>query len=169
MDMSHDGRRGASGPGPPGASTTDGEPSWIRETVVEIRAPLIVDGAATAQDAVRLRHEFTTWLALDVPDDPLDDVVLAVYEAIANATEHAYADHPDGAGRVRVAAHRSPEYIAITIADQGSWRPETGDGLRGRGLPVMRMLVQDVHIRRGTGGTVVHLRAVAPVPGVADQ
>lgn len=166
MQMSSDGHRRARGPGPPADSTADGDPAWIRERIADIRVPLTIDGVATARDAARLRHEFTAWLALDVPREPLDDVVLAVYEAIANATEHAYAGHPDGRGPVRLTARRSSDIIAVTISDEGSWRPNTGDSSRGRGLPVIWALIEDVHLDRGQDGTVVHLRARVPVPGV---
>ena len=59
-------------------------------------------------------------LAIDVTRELLDDLALAVYEAIANMTEHAYPDHADGHGPVRLAAHRSHDGVLITIADEGS-------------------------------------------------
>lgn len=118
---------------------------------------------STARSATWLRHEFSAWLALDVTSELLDDLVTAVYEAAANVAEHAYADHPAGPGPVRLGAHRYYDAVQITIADDGIWRAVTGEPLRSRGLPLMRELMHEVHVDRGPGGTVVHLRTeIAP-------
>lgn len=79
-------------------------PPWGGEPLDDIRPSLRAEAAATPRDAARLRHELAAWLALDVPDEPLEDLVLATYEAIANAAEHAYADHIDTAGPVHAPA-----------------------------------------------------------------
>ncbi len=114
---------------------------------------------ATDRNASMARRRFRDWLTPDVSSDLLDDLVLAVYEAMANAVEHGYADQPDGPGPVLLLARRGSGQVQITVSDEGSWRAPTGQRFRGRGLPLMRLLTDDVHIVAGHGGTVVRLRA----------
>ncbi|MGO9226769.1 ATP-binding protein [Mycobacterium sp.] len=51
--------------------------------------------------------------------------------------------------------------VQLTIADTGSWKtPETAvKSQRGRGIRLMRALMQDVAIHPDTAGTTVHLSA----------
>jgi serine/threonine-protein kinase RsbW len=65
----------------------------------------------------------------------LEDLVLATYEAIANAAEHAYADHTDTAGPIHLHARRTSDCVIITVTDEGEWRIPTGQGFRSRGMP----------------------------------
>jgi hypothetical protein len=79
MQSGSGGRRQVPGFDPPDHATTNQPPARVDEVLQDVRAPLIVHAMATAHDAARLRHELTAWLAVDVPDDPLDDLVLAAY------------------------------------------------------------------------------------------
>ncbi|MQA15164.1 MAG: ATP-binding protein [Pseudonocardiaceae bacterium] len=124
----------------------------------DARPPLRVEEIATARSAARLRQQCHDWLILDVPSSVVDDLLLVVYEALANAAEHAYVDHTDGPGPLRLEARRTDGHILITVSDEGSWRAPTGDRFRGRGLPLMRHLAQDVRVASGHDGTVVALR-----------
>ena len=45
----------------------------------------------------------------------------------------------------------------MVITDRGSWREARGAN-RGRGLPLMRGLMESVDVRRADGGTAVELR-----------
>ena len=146
------------GTDPSDPGSTDGVPSWVDEVRNDVRSPLSAEAVATPHDATRLRHELTAWLAVDVPDDPLDDLTLAAYEAIANAAEHAYADHIDGARPIHLHARRAHDCVSVVVIDQGTWRTPTGERFRSRGLAIMRRLVRDVHISRSRSGTAVHLR-----------
>jgi serine/threonine-protein kinase RsbW len=114
---------------------------------------------ATDRNASMARRRLRDWLTLDVASDLLDDLVLAVYEAMTNAVEHGYADQPHRPGSVRLQARRGSGQVQITVADEGSWRASTGQRFRGRGLALMRLLTHDVHIVSGHGGTVVRLWA----------
>lgn len=129
-----------------------------------MRPPLLIDTVATARAAARVRREFTAWLALDVAGEVLHDVVMAVYEAVANSAEHAYAEHPDGPGGLRLTAHRGHDAVQITVADDGIWRAPTGQPYRSRGLPLIGQLIEHVHVDRGSTGTVVHLRTPVQLP-----
>lgn len=128
------------------------------------RPDLLLDMPATAENVAGMRRRFATWLAVDLgPGDLLDDVVLAVYEALANAAEHAYADTPGG-GDVRLAAQRTRDAVTVTVSDCGRWREATGQRFRNHGLKVIRQLIEHVGIASDDGGTVVHLRTTLPAP-----
>lgn len=141
-----------------GSDDDDVDPSWVRQLIVDIRAPLQAEVVATVHNATVLRRQLLDWLILDLPIDTVGDLVLAVYEAIANAAEHAYADHADGPGPMRLDARRAADHVLIAVSDEGRWRAPTGAGCRGRGIPLMRLLAQNVHTHRDHRGTVVHFR-----------
>jgi serine/threonine-protein kinase RsbW len=128
------------------------------------RPDLLLDMPATAENVAGMRRRFASWLALDLdPGDLLDDVVLAVYEALANAAEHAYANAP-AVGVVRLVAHRARDAVAVTVTDCGRWREATGQRFRNHGLDVIRQLIEHVQIASGDRGTVVQLRTTLPAP-----
>lgn len=118
--------------------------------------------AADGQTAAQLRDEFGGWLrrSTDLGEVGLCDVVLAVNEALANAAEFAYPQNP-GAGTVDLEAVLDGTTLAVTIADHGTWRPSDPAGrqrCRGRGIPLMRSLADDLVIATSAVGTTVCLR-----------
>lgn len=140
-------------------------PSWVAEKSHDTRAAYSLDTVADAAGATRIRRGFADWLGIDVEGAQGEDVVLAVYEALANAAEHAYADDPGGPGTMWLTAHRSLGHVRIAVADRGHWRAPTGAPFRSRGLELMRALMAQVHVRTDQHGTLVQLRtAVAPSP-----
>jgi serine phosphatase RsbU (regulator of sigma subunit)/anti-sigma regulatory factor (Ser/Thr protein kinase) len=112
-----------------------------------------------------VRNAFGTWLA-DQGVDPLTtrDVVLATSEVVANAAEHGAGGEAKSFVRLQaeVAGNGSslPEII-ITVEDEGRWQPVQPSTERGRGLGIIRALVDDVTIHRD-GGTTVVLRHAVP-------
>jgi serine/threonine-protein kinase RsbW len=111
-------------------------------------------------NARQLRAQFQQWLQTrGVPVALVDDLVLAVYEALANVVEHAYPpDHPQP--MMRLQARVEDRHVLITISDHGRWRtPPREPGYRGRGLAMMRSLITELHLHRGPQGTTVQLRA----------
>jgi serine phosphatase RsbU (regulator of sigma subunit)/anti-sigma regulatory factor (Ser/Thr protein kinase) len=102
-----------------------------------------------------LRSILARWLSTETTasEDQVFDMTLAASEAAANAIEHAY-----GARRASFdfRAEHTAGVVRITIADRGRWRPSRPYG-RGRGLAIMRALVDSAEIRRGEGGTTVEL------------
>jgi GAF domain-containing protein/anti-sigma regulatory factor (Ser/Thr protein kinase) len=87
------------------------------------------------------------------PDETYD-IVVAVQEASANAIEHAYS--PGGA-TFDVEAEYAEGTITITVRDWGRWRAPRGTH-RGRGLSMMRALMESVDVNRGEAGTTIVLR-----------
>ena len=91
------------------------------------------------------------------PRSDIDDLVLAVSEAAANAIVHT------NTAAVDVLCRCSPQVAEIQIRDQGVFRrrvamPEI-DG-HGRGIPLMTALVDELTIKEGTSrrpGTLVRL------------
>jgi anti-sigma regulatory factor (Ser/Thr protein kinase) len=91
------------------------------------------------------------------PDQSMD-VLIAVGEAVANAIEHGHRDNPEGV--ISVDATAGVDRVHLTIADTGSWKPpQSGDSTRGRGIALMRGLMQEVDINPDDAGTTVHLTA----------
>jgi anti-sigma regulatory factor (Ser/Thr protein kinase) len=150
----------------------DAVPAWVAERLQDVRAHLDVRGPATGATAARARRAFATWLAVDLAaGDLVDDLVLAVYEAVANAVDHAY--RRTVVGPVRLLARRTHRAVHVTVADHGTWCEAAIGGrtagpgdvsVRGRGLAMIRRLVPNVYVELSTTGTTVHLRAPAPSP-----
>jgi anti-anti-sigma factor len=80
--------------------------------------------------------------------------MVAVGEACANAAEHAYRGTEPGPMSV-VAVVDVDGVLTVTVRDQGTWRPPDRDpGDRGRGLLIMRQLLDGVTLQEGPGTTV---------------
>lgn len=120
--------------------------------------------AADARSAARTRAEFGVWLGrhFSLDDDRFNDLLLAVNEAIANAAEFAYDDAAErGTVDVRAAYDGDSDTLAVIVDDRGRWRPKKPvqyrQQIRGRGIPLMEALADDVAIDRTAQGTRVTL------------
>jgi serine phosphatase RsbU (regulator of sigma subunit)/anti-sigma regulatory factor (Ser/Thr protein kinase) len=112
-----------------------------------------------------VRIALGTWLSSQGVD-PLTtrDVVLATSEVVANAAEHGAGGGAENFVSLRaevVGDGGSLPEIVITVEDEGQWRPGQPSSERGRGLGIIRALVDDVTIHRD-GGTTVVLRHALP-------
>jgi serine/threonine-protein kinase RsbW len=135
-------------------------PAEIGRNTIAVREWLDLAVEANPANARRLRTCFEHWLqTLGAPELLIDDLTLAVYEALANVVEHAYTlDHPHPV--MRLQAHINHHHVLITISDHGRWRPPPPDpGYRGRGLAMMRTLTTELQLHRSPDGTTVQLRA----------
>lgn len=129
---------------------------------------LPADPVAPSVARHRVRHWLSAWFW---PAGQLEDLVLAVSEAVSNAIEHAYLDQPpelvDIHGEVE-AAPGGQRLVTIIVRDYGRWRPPpVDDENRRRGIPLMRACVDTVTIRRpddDRAGTCVVLRSRAVPP-----
>jgi anti-sigma regulatory factor (Ser/Thr protein kinase) len=86
--------------------------------------------------------------------DELHDVTMAANEAIQNAMEHA---HALSRRTVDVTLDCRDGTVAVTVSDKGEWHSPR-ESSRGRGLPLMRALMDSVEIDPGVRGTTVTLR-----------
>jgi anti-sigma regulatory factor (Ser/Thr protein kinase) len=133
------------------------------------RGPRIVH--EVAHDLVRpedlrgLRTDLVAWVraATGLPESPaladrLDDVAIALHEALTNVVDHAYGA---GDGPVRVVARlalAAHPWLEIEVADRGVWRPAPADpGHRGRGLQLLAGTADGHAVRHDPAGTRVHL------------
>jgi serine phosphatase RsbU (regulator of sigma subunit)/putative methionine-R-sulfoxide reductase with GAF domain/anti-sigma regulatory factor (Ser/Thr protein kinase) len=87
-------------------------------------------------------------------DDEVYDITVAVVEAATNAVEHAYAP---GRALFEVDAHHADGVVTVAIRDRGRWRAPRGTH-RGRGLSMMRALMESVDVHQDERGTEVVLR-----------
>ncbi len=88
-------------------------------------------------------------------------IVLAASEAVANSVEHAYAGRPPAQrpGVELEMARDGEDALSVVVRDHGRWRPPGGeDSGRGRGLMIMRALMESVEIEPGEEGTTVRMR-----------
>ncbi|WP_374238299.1 SpoIIE family protein phosphatase [Mycobacterium sp. PSTR-4-N] len=122
-------------------------------------APLELDIVADVAELAPSRAALRTWLgSAGVSQEQTLDVLIAVGEAMANAIEHGHRDHPGGT--VSLHASAFADHLQVTIRDTGRWKPpaETPAIHRGRGLGLMRALMQDVSIDPQLTGTTVHMQ-----------
>ncbi len=118
---------------------------------------------ADAVSVGRLREEFSRWLRrFGLSADRHADLVLAVNEALANTAEFAYRRHSrPGAVTMTVRCDPATDSLLVTVTDEGAWREPSDGGnpqLRGRGIPLMEALADEVVIDRAATGTTVRMR-----------
>jgi serine phosphatase RsbU (regulator of sigma subunit)/anti-sigma regulatory factor (Ser/Thr protein kinase) len=101
-----------------------------------------------------VRQLLRRWLATrGASTDEIYDIVVACQEACANAVEHAYRP---GQHSFELDATYDGGRVRVTIRDEGSWRPPRGTH-RGRGVMMMRGLMDAVDIEHSEEGTTVVL------------
>lgn len=119
-------------------------------------APLELAFPASLGEISPARTRLRRWLArCDLSIRTAQDTLIAAGEAVANAIEHGHRDHPGQGIRLRAAATAS--HLQLSIADTGRWlppRPELAQ-YRGRGLELMRTVMDHVSIDAGAAGTTV--------------
>jgi anti-anti-sigma factor len=138
---------------------------WLDDVAV-----LVAHRRATSLEPLRLqliavpaalpgiRRQLGTWLAeVGMGEQDRVGVMVAVGEACANAAEHAYRGTEPGPMAV-TADVDVDGVLTVTVRDEGSWRPPDRDpGDRGRGLLIMRQLVDTVLLDEAPRGTTVTL------------
>ncbi len=82
------------------------------------------------------------------------EITLAVSEAAGNAIEHAYGP-VDATFEVSAALDRGD--VVATVRDAGRWR-EPREADRGRGLRIIRAVMEDVKVEADGDGTAVTMR-----------
>ncbi|MCG7592614.1 SpoIIE family protein phosphatase [Mycobacterium sp. PSTR-4-N] len=123
-------------------------------------APLELSFPAHADQLAPARTALRDWLhSAGVSPQQTVDILVATGEAVANAIEHGHRDHPGGTVVLRAAA--SADRIRVTITDTGAWKiPDAEpDPMRGRGVALMRLLMDDITVDHCEAGTTVALSA----------
>jgi anti-sigma regulatory factor (Ser/Thr protein kinase) len=142
-----------------------GLPEPVCETAMSIDLSalyLFREMSPDRQELATVRATLTAWAqAVGFTGYGLDDVVLAVDEAVTNAIEHGYRDRPDDQpGRVVVFAGCTPvqRMVHLVVADHGCWRPPPADpGIRGRGLSIITKVTERFDLHPSEHGTVAQL------------
>jgi serine phosphatase RsbU (regulator of sigma subunit)/anti-sigma regulatory factor (Ser/Thr protein kinase) len=111
-----------------------------------------------------MRRTVARWLEpLGASDDESNDIQMACHEACSNAMEHGYRFRE---AMVDVTAEFDGSEVVLTIADSGGWRDQR-DSDRGRGLDLIRALMDSVEVEPGDDGTVVRMRKRLAAPVAA--
>jgi serine phosphatase RsbU (regulator of sigma subunit)/anti-sigma regulatory factor (Ser/Thr protein kinase) len=114
---------------------------------------LHVAGRLESMDVVR--DALRAWLVgVDVERSEGEDVVLATWEACANAIEHAVEPQVD---LVAVTAALDDACIRVTVSDSGRWAPPSMRENRGLGLRLIESLMTSVDVDESDSGTTVTL------------
>jgi PAS domain S-box-containing protein len=109
---------------------------------------------ATPEALASMRGVLRRWLRhVGGDEQEIAEIVTACGEAATNAIEHAGAG---GGAPFEVNGRLEPEGVQITVRDHGVWRaPRSGD--QGRGLSLMRALMDSVEVTPTPEGTTVRL------------
>jgi anti-sigma regulatory factor (Ser/Thr protein kinase) len=111
--------------------------------------------SADANTLAGMRPLLRRWLMRHgASADEIYDITVAVQEASANAVEHAYGP---GDATFDVEAEHDRGTITVTVRDRGRWRAPRGKH-RGRGISMMRALMDSVDVQHREDGTTVVLR-----------
>ncbi|SNR23056.1 SpoIIE family protein phosphatase [Blastococcus mobilis] len=145
-----------------GVRTPDG---WLDDVAVLVAhrredtlEPLQLDLIADPAALPGVRRRLNSWLTtLGMGEQDRVGAMVAVGEACANAAEHAYRGSEPGPMSV-TARVDVDGVLTVTVRDEGTWRPPNRDpGDRGRGLLIMRQLVDGVVLEEEEKGTTVTL------------
>ena len=141
----------------------DWEPSGPLDAVISM--VLMADPVSLSV----VRERFRRWLAgLSWPPREIDDIVMAVNEAVSNAVEQT---HPAAVGaEVRVAARQFAETdggrrVLVAVAGGELWSPEP-EGFEGPGLLMIHACMDGVEVSHEADGTTMMLTS-AKVPPLA--
>jgi GAF domain-containing protein/anti-sigma regulatory factor (Ser/Thr protein kinase) len=118
--------------------------------------PLELDLPSGHQSLDLVRDALRVWLEeTPVTATESHDIVLATWEACANAVEH-----PQGAtdaASFAIRAELEDSTVLVTVSDPGSWLAEAERPDRGLGLHLIRSVMSSVEIDSGESGTRVRL------------
>jgi anti-sigma regulatory factor (Ser/Thr protein kinase) len=132
-------------------------PSVVNPSEQEVRLKLACEPESVriARDAV---GELAERLGVEV-----DDVRIAVSEAVGNAIVHAYRG--GDAGTITVLARQDRGLLLVTVADDGVGMMPNPDstGLRV-GIPLITKICDDVRFTSSDDGTTVSMSFAAPTP-----
>lgn len=126
-------------------------------------APLEMTFPAESEQLAPVRQALRSWLdQCDLPPRTVQNVLVAAGEACANAIEHGHRHNPGEPIRLR--AEALVDDLHLSVVDSGNWKPPQPElnAHRGRGVTLMRAMMQQVTITPSPAGTTVgmHTRIV---------
>jgi GAF domain-containing protein/anti-sigma regulatory factor (Ser/Thr protein kinase) len=128
--------------------------AFVAARVPPLQEHLETRWAARPNSLAPIRQLLRRWLAArGATDAESYDIVVALQEACANAIEHAYGPGP---AEFEVEAECEDGRVIVTVRDRGGWRPPRGRD-RGRGIPLMKALMDTIEVRQNVDGTTVVL------------
>ncbi|MFD6262175.1 SpoIIE family protein phosphatase [Micromonospora chalcea] len=122
--------------------------------------PLELDFPAESTRLAEVRSALRGWLdRCGLAPAHAYNVLVAAGEACANAIEHGHRDNPGG--RIRLRAAATADNLRLSVTDSGHWREreQAPDPHRGRGLVLMRALMDNISVTPGATGTTVDMQA----------
>lgn len=140
----------------PGSGFQDDVALLLYRQPVPLELTLSADPGDLAGTRVALRG----WLTqAGVSADQIINVLIASGEALANAIEHGHRHSP--AGPISLSVIAFADRLHLTVTDSGSWKASVPDPktTRGRGISLMRSLMNDVTIQSSDRGTTVQMNA----------
>ena len=133
---------------------------WVSESIEMSRGEALNESYPATPEAVPLARRALAAVAAaaGAAGDRLDEIRLAVSEALTNAVVHAYRNGE--AGHVHVTAAVASDELWVLIGDDGrglhAWNDSRGLGI---GLSLISGLSDDLSIvTRASGGTEVQMR-----------
>jgi anti-sigma regulatory factor (Ser/Thr protein kinase)/putative methionine-R-sulfoxide reductase with GAF domain len=137
---------------PAGPGTDDA--AMLAVTVPRLPDPFTVRLPSDPESITLVRRAIGRWLDdAGASQEEVGEITLACSEACANVIEHAYGP---ALTEFEVEASSSPDAVTVVVRDTGQWRPPRGTN-RGRGMTLMKGLMDKVELHRGSEGTTVHL------------
>lgn len=125
--------------------------------------PLAITLPAVPGNLAVFRGRLRDWLAeAGVDPESCADVLLAVGEATANATEHSVlgADHEVS---LTLSAALSGNRLHLSVTDDGRWKPAAApQNHRGHGMHLINALVDSVELTTTPDGTTVAMLKELP-------
>jgi anti-sigma regulatory factor (Ser/Thr protein kinase) len=111
-------------------------------------------GEAVAAEVPRLRAAVVAYASeLGAPDALVEDVRLAVSEALTNAVIHAYPGSAHGRVDARASGDPAAGLMTVRVRDYGTgYRPRSDSPGIGMGLPIMAAVARTVEVASPAGG-----------------
>lgn len=134
---------------------------------MKVPRPFEMEFSARLDSIPLARHELGQWLRTGrVPSPICEELALVVTELVTNAVEAS----PSPAARVEVWARFDEEKVILRVSDEGEgFEPEIDPTAlpelsteRGRGLPIVNALMDEVNVHRNTSHTVVEVARSLP-------
>jgi anti-sigma regulatory factor (Ser/Thr protein kinase) len=123
--------------------------------LLEVPRRMDIEVPSDPASMITIRRRLRAWLELrGLAEAECDDTILAVSEACNNAIEHGY---PLEAGPLRLLVEHGEGALVIRVEDRGAWHPASPTFERGRGIPLMRAVMDTAEIEHDGRGTRVLL------------